>query len=119
MMTTERRREFGVLVAIGMQKSKLAGIITIEMIYIGLLGILSGIAVALPAIVIGQYNPIRFSGEYAKIFEGYGMEPIMPFMPVDFYFLWQSAIVAIIVAIAIIYPLRKIYKMKLVSYLKA
>jgi putative ABC transport system permease protein len=119
MMTIERKREFGVLVAIGMQKSKLAAIVSFEMIYIGLLGILSGIAVAFPAIIIGQYNPIRLSGEYAKVYESYGMEPVMPFMPVDYYFLWQSVIVALIVGIAIIYPVRKIYKMQLVNSLKA
>jgi ABC-type antimicrobial peptide transport system permease subunit len=119
MMTVERKREFGVLVAIGMQKSKLAAIVSFEMIYIGLLGILSGIAVALPAIIYGLQNPIRLSGEYAKVYESYGMEPVMPFMPVDYYFLWQSVIVALIVGIAIIYPVRKIYKMQLVNSLKA
>lgn len=119
MMTIERKREFGVLVAIGMQKSKLAAIVSLEMIYIGLLGILSGIAMAFPSIIIGQYNPIRLSGEYAKVYESYGMEPVMPFMPVDYYFLWQSVIVAIIVGVAIIYPVRKIYKMKLINSLKA
>ena len=119
MMTTERRREFGVLVAVGMQKSKLAAIVVLEMIYIGLLGILSGIMVALPVIIFGQYHPIRFSGEYAKIYESYGMEPIMPFMHIDYYFLWQSVIVAIIIGLAVIYPVRKIYKMNLVSSLKA
>jgi len=40
-------------------------------------------------------------------------------MPVDYYFLWQSVIVGLIVLIAIIYPVRKIYKMKLVNSLKA
>jgi len=119
MMTIERKREFGVLVAIGMQKSKLAAIVSIEMIYIGLLGIFSGIAIGFPAIIIGQYNPIRLSGQYAKVYESYGMEPVMPFMPVDYYFLWQSVIVAVIVGIAIIYPVRKIYKMNLVNSLKA
>jgi ABC-type lipoprotein release transport system permease subunit len=119
MMTVERRREFGVLVAIGMQKSKLATVIMLEMVFIGLLGIMSGVAVALPAIIIGQHNPIRLSGEYAKVYESYGMEPIMPFLPVDYYFLWQSVIVAVIVGIAILYPARKIYKMKLVNSLKA
>jgi ABC-type antimicrobial peptide transport system permease subunit len=119
MMTIERKREFGVLVAIGMQKSKLAAIVSLEMIYIGLLGIFSGAAFALPAIIIGQYNPIRLSGQFGKVYESYGMEPIMPFMPVNYYFLWQSVIVAIIVGIAILYPVRKIYKMKLVNSLKA
>jgi ABC-type lipoprotein release transport system permease subunit len=119
MMTVERRREFGVLVAIGMQKSKLAAIVSLELFYIGLLGILSGSAAGIPAIVFGQFHPIRLSGEYAKIYESYGMEPIMPFMPVDTYFLWQALIVGTIVFIAIIYPVRKIYRMQPVNNLKA
>jgi putative ABC transport system permease protein len=118
-MTNERRREFGVLVAIGMQKSKLAAIISYEMIYIGLLGILSGIAIALPAIIIGLHNPIKLTGEYAKVYESYGMEPIMPFMPVDYYFIWQPLIITAIIGIALLYPVRKIYKLKLVNSLKA
>jgi ABC-type antimicrobial peptide transport system permease subunit len=52
------------------------------------------------------------------MYEDYGMAPVMPFMPVDWYFLWQSVVVSIIVMIAIIYPVRKIYKMKLVNSLK-
>jgi ABC-type lipoprotein release transport system permease subunit len=119
MMTIERRREFGVLVALGMQKSKMAVIVSFEMFYIGLLGIICGIIIAAPSIIIGQNNPIRFSGEYAKIYESYGMEPVMPFMPISYYFLWQSVIVAAIIGIAIIYPVRKIYKMKLTNSLKA
>jgi ABC-type lipoprotein release transport system permease subunit len=119
MMTIERRREFGVLIAIGMQKTKLASIVSLEMVYIGFLGILSGIIVGAPSIIIGQYNPIRLSGEYAKVYESYGMEPIMPFMPISYYFLWQSVVVALIVGIAIIYPVRKIFKMKLANSLKA
>ena len=40
MMISERTREFGVLVAIGMQKRRLKRIITIEMILLGILGLL-------------------------------------------------------------------------------
>jgi len=119
MMTAERRREFGVLVAIGMQKTKLSAIVTYEMIYIGLMRIASGIILALPAIFYGYYHPIRFTGEMAKMYEDYGMEPVMPFMPVDWYFMWQSVVVTIIVFIAIIYPVRKIQKMEVVNSLKA
>jgi ABC-type antimicrobial peptide transport system permease subunit len=119
MMTAERRREFGVLVAVGMQKTKLAAVVTIEMLYIGVMGILSGSAIALPLIYIGYYNPIRFGGEMAKMYEDYGMEPVMPFLPIDWYFFWQTVVVAIIVVIAVIYPFRKIFKMKVVNSLKA
>jgi ABC-type antimicrobial peptide transport system permease subunit len=119
MMTAERRREFGVLVAVGMQKGKLATVIAIEMFYIGFMGIASGIVAAFPVILYGFYHPIRFSGEMAKMYEDYGMEPVMPFLPADTYFLWQSVVVAIIVVIAIIYPLRKIFKIEVVNSLKA
>ncbi len=119
MMTAERRREFGVLIAIGMQKTKLAAVVTIEMLFMGLLGIMSGIAAALPVIIIGQYNPIRFSGEMAKMYEDYGLEPVMKFMPVDYYFLWQSLVVGIMVLIAVIYPVRKIFRIDLANSLKA
>jgi ABC-type lipoprotein release transport system permease subunit len=59
MMTAERRREFGVLVALGMQKSKLAGVVIIEMIYIGFLGILSGIALW----ILTSYKVLRGDGK--------------------------------------------------------
>ena len=119
MMTAERRREFGVLVAIGMQKSKLAAVVTLEMILLGLLGIFSGIIAALPVIFFGYSHPIRFHGEMAKMYEDYGMEAVMPFLLPDMYILWQSVVVAFIVIIALLYPLRKIGKMQVVESLKA
>jgi ABC-type antimicrobial peptide transport system permease subunit len=102
-----------------MQKTKLAAVVVIEMLYIGMMGIVSGIIAALPVIFYGYYHPIRFTGEMASMYEDYGMEPVMPFLPVDWYFLWQSIIVAIIVMVAVIYPVRKISKMQIVNSLKA
>ncbi len=119
MMTAERRREFGVLVAIGMQKTRLSLIVSLEMLYIGLLGVITGAIAALPVIYYGHYNPIRFSGEMGKMYENYGMEPVMPMMLPDKYFLWQSVVITIIVLIAITYPVRKILKMKVVNSLRA
>jgi ABC-type lipoprotein release transport system permease subunit len=119
MMTAERRREFGVLVAIGMQKTKLATIVSLEMIYIGIMGLASGALASLPVIYYGYYNPIRFTGEMGKMYENYGMEPVLPMLLPDTYFLWQSFVIAIIVLIAIFYPVRKITKMKVVNSLKA
>jgi len=119
MMTAERKREFGVLVAIGMQKKKLASIITWEMLYIGMLGILLGAIIGAPAITYGHFNPMVFKGEMALMFEEYGMEPKMVFEPVNFYFLSQALIVAIMVIVAILYPVRKIFKMEVVNALRA
>ncbi len=119
MMTAERRREFGVLIAIGLQKTKMAGVMVFEMLYIGLLGIFAGIAVAVPAIVYGYYHPIHFSASLAKIWEDYGFEPVMAFQWIDRYFLSQTLVVTVIVFIAVIYPVVKIRKLKEVNALRA
>jgi len=119
MLTSERKREFGVLVAIGMQKKKLASIMTLEMLLIGLLGLLVGVVVASALILYGVDHPIIFKGETAKMFAEYGMEPKMAFMTIGSYYISQIVIVVAMVLLAIGYPLRKITGMKVVNALRA
>lgn len=119
MMTAERRREFGVLIAIGMQKTEMASVMFFEMIYIGLLGIFAGVAVALPVIFYGFYHPIRLSSDIARIFEDYGFEPVMAFAWPGSYILWQSLVIAVIVLVALLYPVYKILTIKEIDALKA
>jgi ABC-type lipoprotein release transport system permease subunit len=119
MLTAERKREFGVLVAIGMQKKKLASIMTLEMLLIGLLGLLVGVTVATIFILYGVDHPIIFKGETAKMFEEFGMEPKMAFWTIDSYYISQMVIVLTMVILAIGYPLRKIFGMKVVNALRA
>lgn len=119
MMTAERRREFGVLVAIGMQKKKLASIIAFEMMYIGLLGIALGCLITIPLITYGAHHPIIFKGEMAYMFEEYGFNPKLVFKPVSYYFLWQAFIVGLMVFVSLIHPVRKILNLKVVTALRA
>lgn len=119
MMMAERRREFGMLVSIGMQKGKLAKIITIEMVLMGLLGILSGVIASLPFVIYGHFRPLRFTGEFARMYEDYGMEPIMPTLLPDTYYIWQTVVVLIIISVAIIFSVRKIFRINIISSLKA
>jgi len=53
------------------------------------------------------------------MFEDYGMEPVMPFMPVDWYFMWQTVVVAIILLIAVSYPVNKVLRLNTANALKA
>ena len=118
MMTNERKKEFGVMIAVGMRKTKLAAITSLEMLFIGLLGILSGIAGSLPIILYYVHNPIQLPGEMAAAMETYGIEPIMPFAWQFDYFAGQSGIVLLIFFIAILYPLYSITRIKAVSALR-
>ena len=112
MMIAERRREFGVMISIGMQKKKLAVILFIETLFIGLLGILSGIAVSLPLLLIQTKNPIPLTGETAKLMEDFGFEPYMFFSTAPEVF-WQQAISVFVLTVLIgIYPIVATLKIK-------
>jgi ABC-type lipoprotein release transport system permease subunit len=119
MLTAERKREFGVLVAIGMQKKKLASIMTLEMVLIGILGLLGGVLISSIIILYGVDHPVFFRGEMALMFEEYGMEPKLAFMTIDSYYISQIVIVLTMVLLAIGYPLRKIFGMNVVNALRA
>jgi ABC-type lipoprotein release transport system permease subunit len=113
MLTNERKREFRMLVSLGMQRSKLAATLCLELLIMGLLGIISGIAVALPLAFYFHAYPIQLTSEVAKTFNDMGMEAIIPFSVEPKIFITQVAIVFIIIAIATIYPIRKIRILKL------
>jgi len=112
MMIAERKREFGVMISIGMQKKKLAVILFFETIFIGLLGILSGILVSLPLIYLQSYNPIPLSGQAAQVMEEFGFEPYMFFSTAPEVF-WHQALSIFILSVLIgIYPIVAALKIK-------
>ncbi len=118
MMIAERKREFGVLIAIGMQKRKLKNIVTIEMILLGALGLITGLLASVPLILYFYYFPIVLKGDLAKMMEDYGWDAVMPSAWFGPYFYWQTVFVAIMVFLATLYPLRKISKLKEIDALK-
>ncbi len=118
MMTTERRKEFGVMVAVGMQKYKLGIIVTYEMIMIGLLAIISGILASIPIIYYYFQNPVRITGDIGKTFENMGMEPVLPMAWQADFFLTQTVIVLVLVGVAIFYPIYTITRIKVIKALR-
>lgn len=118
MMINERKREFGVMIAVGMHKFKLALVVTVEMLFIGLLGLIAGIIGSMPVILYYYYNPIRLSGEVAESIETFGIEPIMPMAwQADFYFN-QTLIVAVIVIVSVLYPIYSITRIRAVKAMR-
>jgi len=118
MMTSERKREFGVMIAVGMQKTRLKIIIIIEMIIIALMGIFGGIFVSIPVILIGSNFPIRLGGDFAIMMEDYNLEPVLPMAWFDTYYINQAIVILIIVIISTLYPIYKIGKLKVINALK-
>jgi ABC-type lipoprotein release transport system permease subunit len=118
MMTLERKKEFAVMVAIGMQRSWLGLLIMLETVFIGILGILSGIAIIFPFLVYLHKHPIVLSGKAAESYQKFGIEPIIPASLHPTIFLYQGLTVLGIAIISVAYPLWHIGRFKLAETLK-
>ena len=118
MMVAERKREFGVMIAVGMHKFKLAIVVTLEMLFIGFLGLLAGIVGSMPLIYYYHINPVQLTGELAGTMESFGIEPVMPLAWQIEYYGNQTLIVAAIVIIAVIYPIYSITRINPVKAIR-
>ncbi|KJY79771.1 ABC transporter permease [Vibrio nigripulchritudo] len=118
MITLERQREFGVMLATGLLRSRLLTLIGIESVLIGLLGSVMGMILATPVLVYFHFNPIELTGETATLMLEAGMEPVLPFALSGTLYLNQAMIVLGLLLLCLIYPLIRVYKLNLVSALK-
>jgi ABC-type lipoprotein release transport system permease subunit len=105
MMTVERMYEFGMLIAIGMKKSKLKIILLGETFLITLLGVVLGMVLSMPSVIYLQERPIRFSGEIAQAYEQFGFEALFPAEFDLNIFFTQSLIVLFMALLIGLYPL--------------
>jgi putative ABC transport system permease protein len=119
MMLAERKREFGMLISIGMQKRKLAKVVSFEMLLIGFLGLAAGVIASLPLVFYGHAHPLKFTGEMGRMYSDYGFDPVMPTMLPDTYYLSQVIIVTVILIIAISFCTRKIFRINVINALRA
>jgi ABC-type lipoprotein release transport system permease subunit len=118
MMTTERKYEFGMLVAIGMKKIRLGMMLLAEALLITLMGTLTGILMGVPLVWYFMYKPIRFKGQVARAYEQFGFEPIFPAVFEANIFITQSLIVFILAFIIGLYPIWSVSRIDPVKAMK-
>jgi ABC-type antimicrobial peptide transport system permease subunit len=54
-----------------------------------------------------------------KMYEDYGFDPVMPTLLPDTYYIWQIVVVLIILAVTILYSVRKIYRLNPIQAMRA
>jgi len=113
MMMMERRKEFGVIVAIGMQKCKLSYVLILETVLLGLVGVIAGIAVSIPITWYFTFHPIPFTGQAAETMLQMGFEPIMSFSMTPSVFYNQGITILIFTMIIGLYSVFNIYRLKI------
>jgi ABC-type antimicrobial peptide transport system permease subunit len=118
MMTVERKFEFGMLIAIGMKKSKLKLMLLGETFLITILGVLFGILLSFPIVLYWSENPIRLRGEVANVYEQFGFEALFPTETDPSIFIRQSFIVLVMALLIGLYPLWQVSHLNPVKEIK-
>jgi ABC-type antimicrobial peptide transport system permease subunit len=119
MMIKERQYEFGVLTAIGLRRSRLSMIVWLETIFIGMIGVVGGVAASLGITYFLKMNPVALTGEAAAAYEDFGIEPLITASTAPEIFYNQAIIVFVIVTLLALYPIFKISKLKPVEAMRA
>jgi len=117
-MMLERMKEFAMLISIGMRRLQLGFICVLESVIMSFTGVVLGIVITLPIILYFYYNPIQLTGEMALMMEDYGFEAIIPASASPDIFISQAVAIFIIAFLIGLYPLVKIYKMKVTETVK-
>lgn len=118
MMMLERKYEMGMLVAIGMKKSKLILLFIMESVLTVFIGCIAGIIASIPVIFYLKEHPFRMGGETAKAYERFGFEAIFPTSTEGSIFVYQALVVLVIGLLLAFYPVFKVLRLQPVIAMK-
>jgi ABC-type lipoprotein release transport system permease subunit len=119
MMISERKRELGVMIAIGMQRIRLGTVLFTETLMMGLLGAMVGIVGSIPLAYYFFKNPIPLTGDAAKTMIEMGIEPYMYFSMHPDVFTIQALTVFSITLVIAVFPIYKSFTIRLTNALRA
>ena len=118
MMTQERKYEFGVVVSIGMKKSKLIITMVYETLLLTSIGVIAGIVLSRPLVLYFHYNPLNLSGDQANVMEEFGFEAVIPFMSSYDIPLTHGLIIFCISVLITLYPTMAILNLNPIKAMK-
>ena len=117
MMMAERRKEFGVIVAIGMQKYKLSYVLVLETILLGFTGVIAGIVASIPITWYFTLHPIPITGQAADTMLQMGFDPVMSFSMIPSIYYHQAITILIFTLIIGLYPVFNINRLIIIKAL--
>lgn len=118
MMMVERQFEMGMLVAVGMKKSKLILLLLFESVFTVVAGCVVGIVASIPLVFYLNRHPLKMGGETAEAYSRFGFEAIFPTSTDSDIFIYQGVIVLVIGLILSLYPIYKVIRLNPVTAMK-
>ncbi len=112
MSVTERFREFGIMLSIGMSNRWLGWVVVWEGLFLTALGLVLGVLIAGGVNYYFQLHPIVFGGELARLSEEYGFLPVLS-NTVEPRVWWQTIFsIGGISFLALVYPVIKVWHLE-------
>ena len=112
MSITERFREFGVELAIGMPQINLVKLVYLETLLITIFGLIIGNMIGYGINYYIVQHPIIFGGELTQVYEEYGFLPRLESTLNFIIFIHVTFAVVIISFLSSLYPAYKLYKLE-------
>lgn len=112
MSVTERFKEFGISLSIGMSNYKLVLVVLLETLFITIIGLILGNIIGFGINLYIFNNPIQFGSEYAWMYEEYGFLPRIE-ASLKFSVFFNSSISILIASVvAAVYPIIKVIRLE-------
>ena len=113
MSVTERFREYGVVLSLGMQNGKLAITVAVETLFMIVIGIIAGNLLGVGISYYIMVHPIVIGGNLAKIYEQYGFNvPVITSTVSAGTCILASSAVLIISFVSTFYPLWRVLRLE-------
>ncbi|VBB46456.1 putative ABC-type transport system (Lipoprotein release), permease component [uncultured Paludibacter sp.] len=105
MMTMEKRKQYAVMVSIGMQRTKLIWVSVIETFIVSLVGIIIGLIIITPVLIYLNIHPIPITGDLQQAFMQFNIPPFLPFSLSANIFIKQVLIILGLSLLSVLYPI--------------
>lgn len=118
MLVNERRYEFAMMIALGMQRGRLALTLCCELLLIMLMGAALGVAVALPLIYYFSEHTLLLSAESVRFVAQYNTNAEFNCYIGTDLFVEQFVVVLLMSAVVMLYPVFVLFRLKVDRALK-
>ncbi len=107
MSVLERQRELGVMLALGLPPSALFRLVYVESLLLAAVGLVAGLAIALPSVAIMVHFPIALEGDVREMSEMFGVTPVITWVLSPWNPLVAAGLMIAIALLAALYPAAK------------
>lgn len=119
MMVLERKREFGVVLALGLRPFAVFRVVYAESLFLAIVGLAIGLVLALPLVLYCEANPIALSGGAADAMELFGIEPLITWKLEASNPVGSALTILVVALVAALYPALKASRAQPVDALRS